>query len=267
MIVQHQDVNVGPGFYKHLHSDELLITKIWYTIQGEGPFAGRPAIFIRLAGCNRGEKLHMSCEFCDTAFYFGKGARMKFHEIVNYAKSLLPANSFYPLVVITGGEPMMQDNLVHFIGYLNECKLYEVQIESNGDRLARNFVDHPGTDDVVLVVSPKVVNREYRPLKPEVFNRATVLKFVVSADPTSPYHYVPEYADEFAYGISDPRPVFLSPLTEYVSEHSPGVPVSMWRSTFLDREKTRLNYAHAAYLALKSGFRLSIQMHLFFELE
>jgi 7-carboxy-7-deazaguanine synthase len=267
-MLQHQDMNVGPGLYKHLAPDEMLVTKIFYTIQGEGPYAGWPALFVRLAGCNRGRKDDMGCSFCDTAFYFGQGKRMKFDEIIGELKQKMPhPEMYYPLVVITGGEPMMQDNIVGFIMRLRTNDFFEVQIESNGDRLATDFLQANLVEDVTLVVSPKTNKNTYHPIRPDIFNRASVLKFVISGDPTSPYYNVPYYADSFAFGLSDPRPVFLSPLTEYKAGHEPGQAVSAWDDDLVDRELTRRNFKRAKELALASGFRLSMQQHLWFETE
>jgi organic radical activating enzyme len=63
MIPIFPDINVGPAAYSHLAEDgKLLVSNIFYTFQGEGPYAGQPAVFIRLAGCNLGDKI--SCNFC-----------------------------------------------------------------------------------------------------------------------------------------------------------------------------------------------------------
>jgi len=74
------------------------------TIQGEGRFSGYPAQFIRLAGCNA------RCKFCDTkaSWDMKSGETMKIDEIVN---KLDPwdSDSNIPIVVITGGDPTLQD--------------------------------------------------------------------------------------------------------------------------------------------------------------
>lgn len=269
MRLQHQDINIGPGDYRHLDKDELLVTKIFFTLQGEGPYAGWPAVFLRLAGCNRGRKDDMGCRFCDTAFYFGQGTRMKFHQIINQFKNLVPNSlrDFYPLIVITGGEPMMQDNLTAFIAELGIHEFFDVQIESNGDRLARNFVESPSAQDVKLVVSPKVVGGLYRPLRTDVYTRLDILKVLISANPDSPYHEIPEYAHDLAFGGLLTKPVYLSPMAVYRTDHEPGKPVSAWADEPIDREATRANYTYAAALAMQQGFRLSMQQHLFFDLE
>lgn len=261
-IIQHADVNVGPANYKHFKKDELLVTKIFYTVQGEGPFAGHPAVFIRLAGCNRGRKEDMGCQFCDTHFTYATGVPQSFTEIekelLGCLRGIHTSSSVKRmLVVITGGEPMMQDNLSWFVMHLADAGYRNIQIESNGDRLAPHF---PYNGEITLVVSPKVTKNGYRVLRPDVAYRANALKFVVSADPDSPYHNVPEYAHG-NFGV------YVSPLTVYRKAHEPFSPVSAWDTSLVDHYRTKLNYQHAATLAMQFGFRLSMQQHLFFAVE
>lgn len=261
MTIQHVDTNVGPKAYADLAVNELLVTKIFHTIQGEGPNAGVPAIFLRLAGCNRGAKVGMGCEFCDTAFQFAQGRRLSFERIW---KSFSAVRGWQPgLLVITGGEPMMQNNLVGFISYLRKNWTGLIQIESNGDRLAPGFSSFDGFW-VHLVVSPKVTQGQYRPLKESVLARASALKFVVSADPESPYHKVPEWAYPNALSTTS---VYISPITVYRQPHDAGRAVSAWDSSLIDHEATRANYAHAARMAIDHGFRISLQTHLWLGVE
>jgi 7-carboxy-7-deazaguanine synthase len=272
-MIQHNDINIGPASYKHLNADELLITKVFYTLQGEGPYAGTPAVFVRLAGCNRGDKTTMGCKFCDTAFYFHKGRVATFDELIlemGYSwSSGLPK---HPLVVITGGEPMMQDNLVGLIFKLHGARYYDVQIESNGDRLAHGYSEmieevYGRGSVVTLVVSPKVTKSGYHDLNRKVYEAASALKFVISADPASPYYNVPEYAYKFRLDEDGVRDVFLSPMTVYKRAADPDRPVSAWDTSLVDHELTKTNYRRAAELAIRNGFRVSMQQHLFFCVE
>lgn len=95
------------------------INEIFYSIQGEGRFAGTPAIFIRFAGCN------IKCPFCDTEHQ--KGISMSNEEIINEVGKY-PA----PLVVITGGEPTLQLDEQLCRGLQNAGKY--IAIETNGTR-------------------------------------------------------------------------------------------------------------------------------------
>ena len=256
-FVQNSDRNVGPANYGMLTQDQLLVTKIFLTHQGEGPFAGRPAIFLRLAGCNRGAKLTMGCQFCDTAFQFDQGRPLRFHEIRFEIEQLFVEGwKEEPILVITGGEPMIQNNLIYFLEYARHQGAPIIQIESNGDRIIPNFPNDPR---IVLVISPKITKEGYRELKPEVRARANAIKFIISADPDSPYHQVPDWQ-----GVG---PILLSPMTVYKRALGAGEVASAWDPSLIDHQATSLNYAYAQKLAIKLGVRLSMQTHLFFEAE
>jgi 7-carboxy-7-deazaguanine synthase len=127
----------------------LEVNSIFYTIQGEGPFSGRPAVFLRLAGCN------LQCPLCDTE-YTGRNtfhietvekliaAQLADVDWSTYAKNRWPA----PLVVITGGEPMRQ-NLLPIVSLLLG-KGYDVQIETNG-----TLYQELPWGSITIVCSPK----------------------------------------------------------------------------------------------------------------
>ncbi|MDI6797586.1 MAG: radical SAM protein [Desulfatibacillaceae bacterium] len=77
----------------------LLVCEIFYSIQGESSFAGRPCAFVRLAGCN------LACSWCDTAYASKENAiPMSVGQIVEAAEKF-----DCPLVEITGGEPLLQE--------------------------------------------------------------------------------------------------------------------------------------------------------------
>ena len=73
------------------------INEIFYSLQGEGAFSGRAAIFVRFSGCN------LKCPFCDTDFKAYK--EMTVEEIIDAACQLSPKCDF---IVLTGGEPTLQ---------------------------------------------------------------------------------------------------------------------------------------------------------------
>lgn len=265
--VQHNDIVASRANYRHLSALEMLVTKIFPTIQGEGPYAGWPAIFIRLAGCNRGDKMRMKCSFCDTSFELDQGRRMTFDTIVEACKLLAAVGDIKgvdrcpPLIVLTGGEPMIQPNVVNLIVRLVNDG-YRVQMESNGDNLVHGFTSVRECDDVMLVVSPKVSpNGGYHVLKPEVLDRLDYLKVLVDTQDGSDYKQLPPYIHSFL------KPVYLSPMAVYLRDVPAGTVASVWDRSLIDHQATSRNYAAAARLCRTGGYRLSMQTHLFCGIE
>lgn len=104
----------------------MQIIEIFESIQGEGRYLGVPAIFIRTAGCN------LACPFCDTKHSWDgteTGFAMSAIDIVN----LIRKNNYHaPLVVITGGEPCLQKDLIEVIANLKRELGVIIAIETNG---------------------------------------------------------------------------------------------------------------------------------------
>lgn len=135
------------------------VKEMYYTLQGEGAQAGRPAVFLRFAGCNlwtgrEEDRATAICSFCDTDFVGTDGpggGKFKTAEALAQAVAKQWPSSqrkapVRPLVVCTGGEPLLQINkplldALHAEGF-------EVAIETNGTKPAP-----PGIDWVC--VSPK----------------------------------------------------------------------------------------------------------------
>ncbi len=271
-MLQHVDKNIGPNDYRHLKESELLVTKVFLTLQSEGPFSGTPAVFIRLAGCNKGDKI--SCPWCDTYFNYDTGQVTSVTELVADVKAKFAAThhmvlSAHPqLVILTGGEPMIQDNVVRLIEALHQAH-FAVQIESNGDRLAREFLANQACRSAKLVVSPKIIpsTKRYRRLVEDVFTRTDYLKFVVEANPVSPYRELPTYIFEWCMYTQDPGRVFVSPLTSYNRAVEPNEIASVWTEGLINKEETARNYAHAGAMCVKYGYRFSMQQHLYIGVE
>jgi 7-carboxy-7-deazaguanine synthase len=104
----------------------LSVTEIFESVQGEGFFTGRPAIFIRFAGCN------LCCDFCDTKYSWDpeKAQTMSPEDIM----ALLLAQKYRSnYVILTGGEPLVQEfeDLRNLI-YLLKKSGYVIGIETNG---------------------------------------------------------------------------------------------------------------------------------------
>ena len=99
----------------------MRITEIFYSIQGESSFAGRPCIFVRLTWCN------LRCTWCDREYTFSGGTEMAIEEVLEQVRQ-------YPcrLVEITGGEPLVQKKeCLELVRRLCDNG-YEVLIETSG---------------------------------------------------------------------------------------------------------------------------------------
>lgn len=99
---------------------KLVVHSIFHTIQGEGPFTGHAAVFIRLAGCN------LQCPACDTDYTTNRWNSTPF-ALLQFVQGMREPPS---LVVITGGEPFRQN--IHPLVELLLAEGYTVQIETNG---------------------------------------------------------------------------------------------------------------------------------------
>ena len=130
------------------------VREIYFTLQGEGARTGRPAVFLRFAGCNlwSGREQHRAeavCRFCDTEFVGtdgpGGGKFETAAELADAAAQHWPGGG-QPYVVCTGGEPLLQLDEAA-IDALHE-RGFEIGVESNGTLAAP-----PGID--WLCISPK----------------------------------------------------------------------------------------------------------------
>jgi len=98
----------------------LKVNEIFYSIQGESTFAGRPCVFVRLTGCN------LRCAYCDTQYAYEEGGIME----VNHIFEQIDPHQCR-LVEITGGEPLVQkDTPILIESLLNDG--YQVLLETNG---------------------------------------------------------------------------------------------------------------------------------------
>lgn len=117
----------------------MKVNEIFYSLQGEGRYTGRPAVFLRLSGCN------LRCPFCDTRHE--PFTEMSEGEIVDRMKAF-PARH----AVVTGGEPGLQltESLVETL----HAEGFFVQVETNGSRTLPESLDwitcSPKEAEVVL---------------------------------------------------------------------------------------------------------------------
>lgn len=130
------------------------VKEMFYSLQGEGARAGRPAVFVRFAGCNlwsgrEQDRAQAICQFCDTQFVGtdgdGGGKFDTASALARAAFALWPGGGA-PYVVCTGGEPLLQLD-AGLIDVLHDCG-FEIAVETNGTLLAPAGLDW-------ICVSPK----------------------------------------------------------------------------------------------------------------
>jgi organic radical activating enzyme len=316
-----QNEIVGMKYFKNALTETLTVTSRFLTIQGEGPFRGHAAYFIRLAKCN------LACSFCDT--YFDSGEVQSFDQIFEDVDKVikeffdkrdmevpgwarahrdvehieLPADNGPHIqtfagritntprkivLVITGGEPTLQQNLTVFLERAQH-EFFHTQIESNGT----NPIPLPNS--TTFVVSPKcnekkLDNGEYiatKYLQPKqaMLDRADCLKFVMCAperEQFTPYAEVPDWAHAWARETG--KPVFVSPMNIYLQEPKKAKElraakqgteitiaerslvdetISFWEPGLLDMAANQRNHEFTADYAMRHGFILNLQIHLF----
>ncbi len=215
----------------------LWVQEVFYTIQGEGPEAGRPAVFVRLAGCN------LACWFCDTDFESSTW-RPVLGELV--ARIDQESRGRTNLIVLTGGEPLRQ-NVIPFLRMLFS-RGYRVQIETSGTIwLPALGAFQDAEEPLSIVCSPKTG-------KLAGGFRADAFKYIVGVNAgLDPEDGLPAKSTQ-QQGRNQrlARPpatmqargmVYVQPMDEY------------------DAEKNKANLIFATDLALRYGYRLCVQVH------
>ena len=220
-------------------SRSLRVSEVFESLQGEGPFCCRRALFVRLAGCN------LRCPFCDTKYSLDprSGRKLGIGGLVDRV-----AAGGYGLVVFTGGEPLLQRSAlnaaVEALQVLEEPPL--VQIETNGT-LPPPEPREP-LYSAYFVVSPKdvpvrVPGARTRPEWPGFARetRRAFFKFLVAGEDDV------DAVEGWVEAHSVPRRlVYLMPLTRE----------GMGAEALLEAHR------RVARLALARGFNFSPRMHL-----
>lgn len=118
----------------------LTINEIYPSIQGESSFAGQPCTFVRLTACD------LRCTWCDTVYAFTEGRKQSLDDILAEVRQL-----GLPLVELTGGEPLLQKNVIPLMQRLLD-EGYTVLLETGGHQ---SIADVPaGVHRIVDVKCP-----------------------------------------------------------------------------------------------------------------
>lgn len=201
------------------------IVEIFDSIQGEGPSAGTPATFIRLAGCN------LKCEFCDTDHAWKKQISIK------YILDRVPYNK---LVVITGGEPFLH-RLYPLLEALALQRYSSIEIETNGTKFNEDMLhnlDFFSPDNVRIICSPK----------PNAPLHSTLKKYICA------YKYIITKSNSLN-GIGLPADC------EMPIEEDFHIPIFVQSCDHGNKEDNARALKRTIKTAMQHGYRLSLQMH------
>jgi 7-carboxy-7-deazaguanine synthase len=201
----------------------MFITEIFKSIQGEGTRAGLPCIFVRLTGCN------LRCTWCDTAYAFHGGTKMSVAQVaarVDQLAGRIPDTTSetnnsvaaVPLVELTGGEPLLQEEIYPLAQHLLASG-YTLMIETSGERFIGKL-----PREVIKIVDVKCPDSG----EPDTFDMRNLealtpndeIKFVLST--RRDY----EFAREFTLQHNLPQrvhQVLLSPVFEGPEGKWPGL--------------------------------------------
>lgn len=248
------------------NAQKYKVQEVFHTIQGEGPFAGTPAVFVRMSGCN------LRCYFCDTDFSSSNWEP----SLDELEASIVAAIADRPtsLMVITGGEPMLQE-----IGFLVDRMFRNhglvTQVETAGTVWPASLSFVPLRDlfdlgALMLVTSPKTPS-----INPLVEQHCKHYKYIITGpDDVDEVDGLPILSTQgpapsvrrsriFRPAASSDVEVWVQPMEHYqmtfgVSpEHGEQV-LTNWKR---DDERSAVAVETACSIAMRHGYRLTLQLH------
>lgn len=136
----------------------MKVNETFYSIQGEGKFIGTPAFFIRFSGCN------LRCDFCDSKYAWKEGREIS-------VKELAAKTGNHSHIVLTGGEPLLQEDLPDLIKKING----RIEIETNGTIFNSQIAN---LANITVSPKPQYMNDNYKYSLKKWANHAT-FKYVI----------------------------------------------------------------------------------------
>jgi 7-carboxy-7-deazaguanine synthase len=208
----------------------------FFTIQGEGPFSGKSAVFLRLHGCP------LRCYFCDTEFSRPEDPYVPVEDIITMIREIAPQSC--GLLVITGGEPVRQ-NLAALVSLVySRLPGWIIQVETSG------ILWQECLHETVVICSPKTPTIHH-----SIFDHAHSFKYVIRAGEIDGTDGLPLTNTQIENGkpqrLARPRPgadVYLSPMDE------------------CDPAKNALNLAEVSRIAREFPYRAGVQLHKLMDL-
>jgi 7-carboxy-7-deazaguanine synthase len=211
-------------------SQGFLVKEIFLTIQGEGPWAGRPALFVRFAGCN------LRCTFCDTNFAGGKE-----YTLQQLTHAILDTGC--KRVVLTGGEPMLQ-NVLALVRSIGHELVW--QVETAGTVCPP--LDGKWPSNVTLVVSPKTPK-----IHPDIARHADAYKYIIRVGGQSLDDGLPCISTQpgVDHKVKLARPLFrFTPIYVQPCDEGKGA-----------EALTERNTQEAVRIAMRYNYIISLQIH------
>ena len=186
----------------------MFITEIFKSVQGEGTRAGLPCVFVRLTGCN------LRCTWCDTTYAFHGGKKMSVQEVLARVDELCRrsaeqggTDADVPLVELTGGEPLLQEE-VYPLAEALVSRGYTVMIETSGERFVGRL-----PKEIIKIVDVKCPDsgegETFDAKNLEAVDEKDEIKFVLST--RRDYEFAREFTRE--HGLAKRvRQVLFSPV-------------------------------------------------------
>lgn len=213
------------------------IVDIFWTIQGEGPFSGMPALFVRLAGCD------LMCPLCDTDYTTNR-QRFDVEDLACKIMSHVVSEGSAPinLIVFTGGEPFRQAGLGSLIRIFTGSGIHR-QIETNGT------LHFPTDDETVIVCSPK--NGYLAPTLCDAFLHSDkhCFKYVLDSNHICKEDGLP--TSVLGKTIRPARPPWRFPKSR----------IYLQPADEKDEEKNKSNQDAVLDSCMRFGYRLCLQVH------
>lgn len=187
--------------------EPLFVSELFYSIQGESTRAGLPCCFIRLSGCN------LRCRYCDASYTWKEpGREMELSGILHWLEQ-------YPgvLVEITGGEPLLQDNIHPLCERLID-RGHSLLIETNGSVSLEHVHRQAGIIMDIKCPESGMHDKLHKPNLDILQRRKGAgsrdeIKFVLSSE--QDFHWARKKVEQ--YGLARLLPVLFSPVRDLFS--------------------------------------------------